>query len=1179
MLFGRGSVSHYCRVLAIIVLCCFSAFAHALIYDNLDAEFSTVGTWPTSTKQAGYYGANYAYSPAGVGNQTATWNISIGADGQYTIDAHWTTDTTRATNAPYTIYNNDVFIATVLVDQKINGGVFNRLGEYTLQAGTLSIVLSDNANGHVSADAVQVDYLAPPLDNPVPTISAIDPNTISEGGPDFQLTVTGTNFVNGSVVRWNGSDRITSYVSSTQLTATMLAVDISVADTSTLTVFNPLPGGGESASLTFTVVVGNLPPDGLINSPAGPVSILTGDSIGFMGSGTDPDNHLPLTYLWNFGAGSGILDSILQNPVAQFNSEGVFTVTLTVTDALGLSDPSPADVIVTVNTPLTTQIIDNLDAEFSTVGTWPTSTKQAGYYGANYAYSPAGVGNQTAAWGISIGAGGQYTIDAQWTTDTTRATNAPYAIYTNDVLIATVLVDQKVNGGIFNRLDEYTLQAGTLSIVLSDDANGHVSADAVQVSYLGPTINNPVPVISAIEPDTTTESGTDFILTVTGTDFINGSVVRWNGSDRATTYMSPTQVTATILAADIATPTTAIVTVFNPLPGGGESSGINFTVTSVTNSAPIANAGIDQTVNENTVVNLDGSGSSDADGTIASYAWSQTVGPVVTLTGGTTATPSFTVPDVGVDTIFTFQLTVTDNEGASTVDNVTVTVLVVQNLSPNGLINSPADSVSILTGDSIGFMGSGTDPDNHLPLTYLWNFGAGSGILDSILQNPVAQFNSEGVFTVTLTVTDALGLSDPSPADVIVTVNTPLTTQIIDNLDAEFSTVGTWPTSTKQAGYYGANYAYSPAGVGNQTAAWGISIGAGGQYTIDAQWTTDTTRATNAPYAIYTNDVLIATVLVDQKVNGGIFNRLDEYTLQAGTLSIVLSDDANGHVSADAVQVSYLGPTINNPVPVISAIEPDTTTESGTDFILTVTGTDFINGSVVRWNGSDRATTYMSPTQVTATILAADIATPTTAIVTVFNPLPGGGESSGINFTVTSVTNSAPIANAGIDQTVNENTVVNLDGSGSSDADGTIASYAWSQTVGPVVILTGGTTATPNFTAPEVSTDTVLTFQLTVTDNDGTTHSDLIDITVQNINQAPVANAGVDQTVNENTVVNLDGSGSSDADGAIASYAWVQTAGSTTVSLSDLSVANPSFTAPDVGVDTIFTNKYVNYAT
>ncbi|MGQ9829606.1 MAG: IPT/TIG domain-containing protein, partial [Roseiflexus sp.] len=64
---------------------------------------------------------------------------------------------------------------------------------------------------------------------------------------------TGANFVNGAVVRWNGNDRPTTVVSSTQLTATISAADVATAGTASVTVVNPAPGGGASGTVTFTI--------------------------------------------------------------------------------------------------------------------------------------------------------------------------------------------------------------------------------------------------------------------------------------------------------------------------------------------------------------------------------------------------------------------------------------------------------------------------------------------------------------------------------------------------------------------------------------------------------------------------------------------------------------------------------------------------------------------------------------------------------------------------------------------------------------------------------------------------------------------------------------------------------------------------------------------------------------
>ena len=75
------------------------------------------------------------------------------------------------------------------------------------------------------------------------------------------------------------------------------------------------------------------------------------------------------------------------------------------------------------------------------------------------------------------------------------------------------------------------------------------------------------PVINSLEPSSATAGDPAFTLTVNGSDFIDGSVVQWDGSDRTTTFVSSSQLTADITATDIATDGTASVTVFNPGAG------------------------------------------------------------------------------------------------------------------------------------------------------------------------------------------------------------------------------------------------------------------------------------------------------------------------------------------------------------------------------------------------------------------------------------------------------------------------------------------------------------------------------------------------------------------------------------------------------------------------------------
>jgi hypothetical protein len=80
--------------------------------------------------------------------------------------------------------------------------------------------------------------------NPVPTVTAVSPSTLTASGAQTAVTVTGTGFVSSSIVQWNKTNRQTSFVSATQLQAVVLSTDIGAAGTGQVDVINPAPGGG-----------------------------------------------------------------------------------------------------------------------------------------------------------------------------------------------------------------------------------------------------------------------------------------------------------------------------------------------------------------------------------------------------------------------------------------------------------------------------------------------------------------------------------------------------------------------------------------------------------------------------------------------------------------------------------------------------------------------------------------------------------------------------------------------------------------------------------------------------------------------------------------------------------------------------------------------------------------------
>src|ERR1700732_296542 len=90
--------------------------------------------------------------------------------------------------------------------------------------------------------------------NPVPFINQpLVPASVAPGSAAFTLTVNGTGFVSGSALNWNGSPRTTTFVTSSQLNATILAADVAGAATANISVANPAPGGGISNAICFPV--------------------------------------------------------------------------------------------------------------------------------------------------------------------------------------------------------------------------------------------------------------------------------------------------------------------------------------------------------------------------------------------------------------------------------------------------------------------------------------------------------------------------------------------------------------------------------------------------------------------------------------------------------------------------------------------------------------------------------------------------------------------------------------------------------------------------------------------------------------------------------------------------------------------------------------------------------------
>jgi hypothetical protein len=118
--------------------------------------------------------------------------------------------------------------------------------------GGQTIMATDTVTASIEGTSSAITVGAPAAPNAVALINLpLSPDAVIPGGAAFTLKVNGTGFVSGAIVRWNGSNRVTTFVSESQVTAAVLASDAANFDTGSVTVVNPSPGGGTSNAVSF----------------------------------------------------------------------------------------------------------------------------------------------------------------------------------------------------------------------------------------------------------------------------------------------------------------------------------------------------------------------------------------------------------------------------------------------------------------------------------------------------------------------------------------------------------------------------------------------------------------------------------------------------------------------------------------------------------------------------------------------------------------------------------------------------------------------------------------------------------------------------------------------------------------------------------------------------------------
>ncbi len=565
------------------------------------------------------------------------------------------------------------------------------------------------------------------------------------------------------------------------------------------------------------------------------------------------------------------------------------------------------------------------------------------------------------------------------------------------------------------------------------------------------------------------------------------------------------------------------------------------------NNAPVANPGLSRAVGELTAspafapvtVTLDGSASFDADGQPLTFQWLQTSGVPVTLSDATARQPTFTAPLVAraaSPSALVFQLTVTDGVSASAPAYVQINVTNV-NRPPVAAAGAAqtVDERAVVTLDGTG----SADPDSDDTLTYAWTQTAG----------PTATLSSATTARPTFTAPE-------------ITAATDLTFRLVVNDGVTASAASTVTISVRDV-----NRAPVASAGAAQTVAEFTPAPAYGPVTVTLDGSASVDPEGSAVAFAWTQTGGPMVALSDAAAAQPTFTA--PVVPRAGTTTLTFAVVATDGAAASAPATTTVTVTNVNRPPVAGAGAAQTVGERA---VVTLDGTgsadpDSDDALTFAWTQTAGPTVTLSSTTTAQPSFTAPEITAATDLTFALVVDDGLAASPAASVTITvQAVNRAPEAVAGPAQTVVEGTLVTLAGS-ATDADGDAPlTYAWTAPAG--VTLSDATAAAPTFTAPTVTGDTPFTFTLVATDPAAAASAPAtVVITVTDINQAPVANAGSAFTARGGDLVALMGS-ATDPDGD-THFAWTWTAPAG-VTLSDATSATPTFVAPTVTAATTY---------
>ena len=359
-----------------------------------------------------------------------------------------------------------------------------------------------------------------------PAITSLNPSTVVQYDEDFTLTVNGSGFAQGAVVRWNGSDRPTHFVSASQVTAEITNDDLQQAGT-----VQVLVAGSGGASNTMPLTVQSPAPTVLFTSPERVVRATGAFTLRVFGGG--------------FAQGSVVRWNGAARPTT-FVHPGELTAQIANADI-----QQAGTVQVSVFTPA---------PGGGTSNTWA--------FPVDVPPNPAAVVTGMSPGVVSAGTGATITVTGNWFfPGVTRV--AVTGMGAEPAVTVVSLTELR-----FTLTPQNMPAAGTSQVSVFNPAPGGGGA----LVPGGLQVNNPVPVLTAVSPAQAVAGQQSQVVRITGTGFVPGSYIRFDDEGKGTGYVSPTQLDLVLEARDLDQAGTFSVTVTNFGPAGGVSNTLTFTV-------------------------------------------------------------------------------------------------------------------------------------------------------------------------------------------------------------------------------------------------------------------------------------------------------------------------------------------------------------------------------------------------------------------------------------------------------------------------------------------------------------------------------------------------------------------------------------------------------------------------